>query len=74
MIGRTPRKVAIQTPAKIAHLFERVTSKGPSFLSLLASTELCAFASSRGGVVNRGSRSEDIEGLVVSRDMPALGF
>ena len=57
MVRRTPRKVAIQMPAKIAHRLERDISKGPSFLP----SGLCAFASCRGGVISSGSLSEAIE-------------
>lgn len=60
-VRRTTRKFAIQTPARIDHLFERDISSGPSFLSLLASPESCAFAGLRcGEIVRSGSLSEDI--------------
>ena len=59
-VQRTPRKFAIQMPARIAYRFERDISNGPSLPSLFISPPFCVFAWGCEGVVRSGSLSEDM--------------
>ena len=57
---RTPRKLAIQIPAKIARRFERDISSGPTTLSFPTSSTFCTFAWYCEGVGRSESLSEDM--------------